>query len=52
MDSEYKCVLCKKNSNGYGNNPYPFKSKKDDLACDDCNRHIVIPLRMTLSSHL
>jgi dTDP-4-amino-4,6-dideoxygalactose transaminase len=28
------------------------KSKKDDLACDDCNRHIVIPLRMTLSSHL
>ncbi len=41
-----KCSICGKMINGPGNNPAPLKRKN---CCDDCNRQIVIPLRIYLS---
>lgn len=41
-----KCSICGKEIKGYGNNPAPLRRKK---CCDDCNRQIVIPLRIYLS---
>ena len=47
MDS-YKCCLCDKTFNDYGNNPYPL-CKEDDteaLCCDGCNATLVLPVRL------
>lgn len=37
-----KCVLCKKEYEGYGNNAQPLKT---GMCCDDCNIFKVIPKR-------
>jgi len=39
----YKCVLCKKEFEGYGNNAQPAKVGK---CCDSCNLNKIIPARM------
>lgn len=36
---KYDCVLCKKECEGYGNNPAPLSGK--GKCCDDCNRKVV-----------
>ncbi len=38
-----KCCICKEEKEGWGNNPFPIAGKE---CCDDCNRDVVIPLRM------
>lgn len=46
----FKCVLCGKQSLGwgknqqFGNNPFPLSSEGD--CCDDCNNKKVIPERI------
>lgn len=44
----YKCVICRKEFTGYGNNPRPvlFHGR----CCDKCNRNVVIPFRMLIIS--
>lgn len=37
-----KCVLCKKQFVGYGNNPEPLAKGR---CCDTCNATLVIPYR-------
>lgn len=38
-----KCVLCKKQVEGFGHNPEPLASGR---CCDLCNSMLVIPARM------
>lgn len=38
------CVLCKKQIEGYGNNPAPLATTGN--CCDDCNATKVIPARL------
>jgi hypothetical protein len=44
---EFKCVICDKNSVGYGNNPEPVKDK--GKCCDKCNFLQVIPARVGMN---
>lgn len=45
----YKCCLCKKEFEGYGNNPdgfldidyKPIKWESNDRCCNDCNRLVI-----------
>ena len=41
------CCLCRKVLLGFGNNPYPLRSEKEDC-CNDCNTSKVIPARLKL----
>ena len=41
---KFKCTLCRKESEGYGNNPTPVKNYGQ--CCDDCNLRFVIPARI------
>ena len=41
----FKCVLCKKQKYGFGNNPVPCCM--DGRCCDDCNRSKVVPARVS-----
>ena len=41
---DMKCVLCKKEVKGYGNNPSPLSEKGS--CCDECNITKVIPARL------
>ena len=46
---KFKCCLCGKEVEGYGNNPSPIETQnEDDECCDECNLAIVIPTRMEL----
>lgn len=38
-----KCVVCKRNFIGWGNNAEPFKKGR---CCDTCNNERVVPLRL------
>jgi len=40
---KFNCVLCGKETEGYGNNPLPLKEGK---CCDACNTTKVIPERI------
>ena len=40
----FNCSFCKKEIDGYGNNPEPLK-KFAQRCCDKCNANIVIPVR-------
>ena len=42
----FYCVLCQNWYEGYGNNPYPLATGKDDECCDMCNATKVIPARL------
>jgi len=39
-----KCVICRKDFYGFGNNPNPIKS--EGVCCDNCNFSKVIPARL------
>ena len=43
----FKCCLCGKEVDGWGNNPYPIT--EDGGCCDECNRDKVIPARIKLA---
>ena len=45
---KFKCCICKKVKEGYGNNPNPYMFH--GRCCDECNRLYVIPLRINLMS--
>lgn len=42
-ENKMKCCICKKEFEGFGNNPFPIAGAK---CCDLCNSKIVIPLRL------
>ena len=42
-----ECCLCGHKFLGWGNNPYPLRSEKEDC-CNDCNDKKVIPARLEL----
>lgn len=44
--NKIKCVICKKDFVGWGNNPSPVKNNGE--CCDDCNLNKVVPARMVL----
>ena len=47
MDKEkFKCCICGKVFDGYGNNPYPASADPNDRCCDVCNIQKVIPARL------
>jgi DNA-directed RNA polymerase subunit RPC12/RpoP len=41
-----KCIICGKEFEGYGNNPWPVKAK--GRCCDECNLNFVIPARLKM----
>ena len=46
---KFKCCLCGKEVEGYGNDPSPIQTKnEDDECCDECNLAKVVPARMEL----
>lgn len=40
---EHICSICGKKYEGYGNNVQPIN---DERCCDECNRKVVIPIRI------
>lgn len=44
--NKYICVVCHKESEGYGNNPFPLKT--EGRCCNECNRKVIL-LRMIFS---
>ena len=44
MNKKIKCVFCKLEIKGYGNNPSPIRER--GRCCDDCNLKMVIPIRL------
>ena len=46
---KFKCCLCGKEVEGYGNDPSPIQTQnEDDECCDECNLVKVIPARINL----
>jgi hypothetical protein len=46
---KFKCCLCGKEVEGYGNDPSPIQTEnEDDECCDECNLAKVIPVRINL----
>lgn len=43
------CCICGEPIEGYGNNPEPYMSADKGQACDSCNLHFVIPMRLEQS---
>lgn len=41
------CPRCGKPFKGWGNNPYPLDC--EEPVCDECNLHVVIPLRLFMA---
>jgi len=44
----YKCCLCGREYEGYGNDPWPISLGKNDRCCNKCNMTKVIPARIEL----
>ena len=44
---KFKCCICRKVKEGYGNNPRPYLFH--GRCCDKCNREYVTPLRIMLA---
>lgn len=47
MTNKFKCCICFKEFEGYGNNPEPVLKK--GRCCDECNAKWVIPIREFLA---
>jgi hypothetical protein len=43
------CCICGEPIEGYGNNPEPYMSADKGRACDSCNLHFVVPMRLEQS---
>lgn len=48
-DKHETCCICGEQIEGYGNNPEPYMSADKGRACDSCNLHFVIPMRLEQS---
>lgn len=48
-ERKYKCCICARIFNGYGNNPHPYFVEEKGECCDYCNMKFVIPARLKLS---
>ena len=49
MESKkYRCCLCGKEFEGWGNNPWPLALNEEERCCDECNDTKVIPARLRL----
>lgn len=46
MKNSYRCCICGKKFEGYGNNPEPLMEHGE--CCDECNWMYVIPKRIEL----
>ncbi|MDR2571535.1 MAG: hypothetical protein LBD23_14755 [Oscillospiraceae bacterium] len=46
------CGICKKEYEGFGNNPHPIETISNDRCCDSCNINIVIPVRLFISKEI
>lgn len=44
-DRKFKCSLCGKECEGFGNNPEPLKRFRE-RCCDECNSNKVVPERI------
>lgn len=44
-ESTFTCSICKEETIGFGNNPWPVTEGEDDSCCDSCNETVVIPAR-------
>ena len=42
---KFKCCLCGKEVEGYGNDPHPIQTQNED---DECNLAIVVPARIEI----
>ena len=42
-EEKHICSICSEEFEGYGNNAQPVN---DGICCDDCNRRVVLPLRI------
>jgi len=40
MEHRFRCCICKKTFNGYGNNPWPLKNKGQ--CCNSCNGDVIL----------
>lgn len=40
MEHRFRCCICKKEFNGYGNNPWPLKEK--GKCCNSCNKDVIL----------
>jgi hypothetical protein len=46
---KFKCCLCDKEVEGYGNDPSPIQTENEnDECCDECNLVKVVPARINL----
>lgn len=45
---KFKCCICGREFEGFGNNPYPLCDKDDfeSRCCDECDNLYVIPARI------
>ncbi len=43
------CCICGEPIDSYGNNPEPYMSADKGQACDSCNLHFVVPMRLEQS---
>lgn len=41
---KFKCCICNRMSEGFGNNPYPVKTK--GRCCDECDNTEVLGMRL------
>lgn len=48
---KYKCSICGREYEGFGNNPWPVRKSIDDRCCNECDSHYVIPMRIVLMTH-
>ena len=40
MEHRFRCCICKKRFNGYGNNPWPLKER--GKCCNSCNEDVIL----------
>lgn len=45
-----QCVICGLEFSEYGNNPFPIFEPDEGQCCDDCDRCVVSPVRLTIST--
>ena len=48
---KFKCCICGKEVDGWGNNPWPVVDDKDARCCDDCHARYIMPARLAMMSN-
>ena len=47
-DFVMKCVICGKEIDDYGNDPWPFCIDEGARCCDECNAKHILPVRLAM----